>query len=192
MIDLTFNSKQKPQKGALLIADPFAGDDFFTRSVVLLCDHNDDGSFGFVVNNYLDIDLHTLIPDFPKLSSKIGIGGPVDRESIFYIHSFGEKISKSVAIGESLYFGGDFEDIVAILKEDPTTESNIRFFLGYSGWSSNQLNEEMEKHAWIVTSTYQKEEILDTNELELWKKLMTKQGKKFKLMTDFPLNPMNN
>ena len=192
MIDLTFNSKQQPEKGSLLIADPFAGDDFFTRSVVLLCDHNIDGSFGFVLNNYLDIDLHTLLPDFPKLTTKIGIGGPLDRESVFYVHSLGDKIKKSVAISESLYFGGDFDDVISLLKKDRTTESNIRFFLGYSGWSSNQLNEEMQIHAWIVTSNYKKEEILNTNESELWKKQMVKQGKKFKLMTAFPLNPMNN
>lgn len=192
MIDFSFSNSKTPTQGALLLSDPFAGDSYFTRSVVLLCDHNDEGSFGFVLNNYLEVDLHTLHPSFPEINSRIGIGGPVDTQSIFYIHSFGDQIENSIKINENLYFGGDFNQLIALLQKDESLNAQVRFFLGYAGWSINQLNEEIKENAWIVTNAYSNNEVLSTQHFDLWKELMQKQGAKFKLMSEFPLNPNNN
>lgn len=192
MIDLTFSTQKAPSKGDILLSDPFESDQYFTRSVVLLCDHDDNGSFGFVLNNYLDIKLHSLIPKFPSVDTKVSVGGPVDTESVFYIHTFGEIITGSTKIGDSLYFGGDFDAILEQMNQTPENVQKVRFFLGYSGWSPNQLKEEMSKNSWIVSNDYKGKDLFDTHEKNLWEKLMKKQGKKFEMMAKFPLDPTNN
>lgn len=192
MIDLSFTSENSPEKGALLISDPFAGDSYFTRSVVLLCDHDETGSFGFILNNYLNDDLKSLVPHFPFEDFKVGIGGPVDTESVFYIHSIGKKIEGSIPIKENLFFGGNFEQLVTLLNNDLTTHNLVRFFVGYSGWSPEQLNEEISQNGWIVSNNFESDELLNTKNEHLWQSIMKKQGGKFKLMTKYPLNPMNN
>lgn len=192
MIDLTFSTQKAPSKGDILLSDPFESDQYFTRSVVLLCDHDDNGSFGFVLNNYLDIKLHSLIPKFPSVDTKVSVGGPVDTESVFYIHTFGEFITGSTKIGEALYFGGDFDEILEQMNQTPENVQKVRFFLGYSGWSPNQLKEEMSKNSWIVSTDYKGKDLFDTHEKNLWEKLMKKQGKKFEMMANFPLDPTNN
>ena len=192
MIDLSFTSKNIPEKGALLISDPFAGDSFFTRSVVLLCDHDETGSFGFVLNNYMDTDLKSIVPRFPFDNFKVGIGGPVDTESVFYIHSLGKEIEGSVEITDGLYFGGNFQQVVTRLEADEKAHQSVRFFLGYSGWAPNQLADEISQNGWVATNKFKKEELLNTENENLWQSFMEKQGEKFKLMTNYPLNPMNN
>ena len=192
MIDLTFSNKKNPSKGDILLSDPFESDQFFTRSVVLICDHNEEGSFGFVLNNYVSIDLSAIIPEFPIIDSKVSIGGPVDSESVFYIHSFGDEVPGSTKISPSIYFGGDFTKVIQLLQESKENTSKIRFFLGYSGWSPNQLMDEMNTHSWIVSSKKVVTELFDTKETKLWEKLMKRQGKKFEMMAKFPLDPTNN
>lgn len=193
MIDFSFNTTLKPGKGALLLSEPFATDQYFTRSVVILCDHNEEtGTFGFVLNNYLDVELHTLNPRFPVMETKVSMGGPVDTESIFYIHSFGDEIPDSIHVGGDLYFGGDFDAIVKHLQEDGTNARKVRFFIGYAGWSPNQLNDEIEQNSWIVTNKYHLPDLLATSDEDLWKKMMTQQGGKFRMMSEFPINPNNN
>lgn len=192
MIDLSFTSKQLPLKGSLLISDPFTGDSYFTRSVVLLCDHDETGTFGFVLNNFVQTELKALVPKFPFEGYKLGIGGPVDTDNIFYFHTYGEEIEGATQICENLYFGGDFDQLIKKLTEDNGTNGTARFFLGYAGWAPSQLADEICQNSWIVTNNIDVEEIMQTKDEQLWNKLMKKQGGKFKLMADFPLNPMNN
>ncbi len=193
LIDFSFNTTSKPGKGSLLLSEPFASDHYFTRSVIILCDHNDEtGTFGFVLNNYLDVELHTLNPRFPVIETKVSMGGPVDTESIFYIHSFGPKVNDSIHVGGDLYFGGDFDAIVALVEENPVNANKVRFFIGYAGWSPNQLHDEIEQNSWIVTNKYNLSDLLNTKERDLWKKIMVEQGGKFRMMSEFPINPNNN
>lgn len=191
LIDITFRTKKQPEKGDLLVSDPFANDLYFSRSVVLLCDHDETGSFGFVLNNMLDVKLHALVPKFPNKETRIALGGPVDKDSIFYIHAF-PNIDGSQEVGESLYFGGDFQQIIDLLVINPDEISNIRFFLGYSGWSANQLNEEMKNNAWVVSNTKNNNDVFLSNDKSFWNKIMKQLGRKFEVMSNFPIDPNNN
>ncbi len=191
MIDITFSSKAGPEKGSLLIADPFANDNYFTRSVVLLCNHDKEGSFGFVLNNYIDIELHHLLPGFPKVKTKVSVGGPVETDSIFFIHTL-DSIEDSIDLGNGLKFGGTFSKMVAELKNNPDLVEHIRFFMGYAGWSKNQLADEMKSNGWIVTKEFNATDLIQNFSTNLWKELMEKKGGKFKMMKDFPLDPTNN
>src|SRR5690554_3158598 len=132
-IDLTFENKRKPRKGRVLIADPFSKDDYFGRSVVYICDHNSEGTFGFVLTNYLDINLSDVAKNFPNIGANISIGGPVQTENIFFIHTLGNRRPGRIEVDDGLYIGGDYDLVTEQLSEGLIDNSKVRFFLGYSG-----------------------------------------------------------
>ena len=191
MIDITFSTKGVPENGSLLIADPFASDNYFTRSVVLLCNHDDEGSFGFVLNNYIDVELHQLLPGFPQIETKVSIGGPVETDSIFFIHTL-DAVDDGMDIDNGLKFGGTFSRMVEELTNNPALINQVRFFMGYAGWSKNQPAREMKSNGWIVSNEFNVKELFQNFNIDLWREIMQKKGGKFKLMTDFPLDPSNN
>lgn len=192
-LDLSFTNKKDPESGSVLISDPFLNEDFFRRSVILICNHDqEEGSFGLVLNNYLNIDLHELESTFPDIKARISVGGPVDTEHLFFIHSFGEKVEGATKIVDGLYFGGDFDSLKLKIDEDPNGAKKVRFFLGYSGWSKDQLQDELSENSWIVANNISNEEVLRTDDDELWKNCLEKQGKRFKTISKFPLNPNDN
>ncbi len=191
MIDLNVYNKLEPKKGRLLITEPFEESSYFTRSVVLLCEHNEEGSFGFVLNNYLDVEL-TDFESLPQFDTKIGLGGPVNSKNLYYIHTLGAKIPESVHIVGNIYAGGDFEHLKALLLADAIQPNQIRFFLGYSGWVEKQLEGELTHNAWLVADITHTDEIMDTSNLKLWADYMTRQGGKYKAFAHFPKNPTHN
>jgi putative transcriptional regulator len=190
-LDFSFKNNEPTNKGSILISDPFSDDVYFGRSVVLICEHNDEGTFGFVLNNYIDVDLHQLDDNFPNINARISFGGPVSKENLYYIHSFSD-ITNTLEIREGLYYGGDFVEITDRIKNAKNPNKKIRFFMGYSGWSPSQLDEEIKNESWITANNISTEKILDTNLDDLWRICLEKQGQRFQLMTKFPRNPMDN
>ncbi|MBI2258203.1 MAG: YqgE/AlgH family protein [Flavobacteriia bacterium] len=193
-MDISFENKLKPQKGRILISDPFMGDEYFERSVVYLCEHSKHGSFGFVLNNYINFNLKDLHDKFPSIQVTLSIGGPVDKESIFFIHTLGNLIPESIVIDEEkgVYMGGNFDFLYHFITQEHIEKNEIRFFIGYSGWDKDQLDSELKNHSWIVSPIEKANDIMDAMQKDLWKILMQRQGKKFKLMTYFPINPNDN
>ena len=191
MIDLRPSSDQVPERGSVLLSEPFIEDPFFKRTVVLLCEHNEEGSFGFVLNNYIDIELDQVVDEFPHLPYSISVGGPVKNTNLFYIHTLGDLIPESVMVMEGLYFGGDFEVLKAKLIAGEVEWSAVRFFIGYSGWSANQLEEEMKEKSWFVTKV-NKKTLMSTEDKDLWKSIMKKLGPRGKLIANLPVDPELN
>lgn len=188
-LDFSFKNSLRPRPGFLLLSDPFLQEDYFTRSVVLICEHNEKGSFGLVLNNFIDIKLHELDENFPIVTSPVSIGGPVDEQSIYYIHSFGDMVSESLYVTDEISFGGNFEELKKAIDLEPN--GKILFFLGYSGWSPGQLNDELTLNSWLVVNNIPLKEVFNGHD-DFWKYCMTKQGEPFKLMANFPVNPQNN
>src|SRR5690554_8211704 len=108
-IDLSFENKRKPRKGRVLIADPFSKDEYFGRSVVYLCDHNSEGTFGFVLTNYLDLNLAEVADALPNMSASISIGGPVHTESILLLQTLGDRSPGSIEVDEGSCLGGHYD-----------------------------------------------------------------------------------
>jgi putative transcriptional regulator len=104
----------------------------------------------------------------------------------------GAKVDNCLRIQKELYYGGDFDQICAILKENPKTKNKIRFFIGYSGWDKEQLDSELEENSWITVNNVNHELILDTNLDDLWKTTLEMQQGKFKMISKFPNNPNDN
>lgn len=191
-LDLSFQNNERAKKGSLLISDPFMNDLYFGRSVVLLCEHNNEGTFGFVLNNYVDIDLHKMDETFPDIGARISFGGPMAKENLFFIHSLGKEITESIMIGEDLYYSGNFDEMIALLSKKPELNSKVRFFVGYSGWGIGQLDDELKEHSWIPVNNIPVEMIMNTSNDKLWANCLELQGERFKMISKFPKNPSDN
>jgi|TARA_R110000737_G_scaffold115473_1_gene148389 putative transcriptional regulator len=192
LLDLNFENNLQPKQGYLLVAEPFMDSDYFKRSVILICEYNAEGSFGFVLNNYLDINFEDFSEELIKIDSRISIGGPVDVKNLFYIHTLGEKIPNSIKVSDKIFIGGDYEVLIEQLKSTPNPETKVRFFLGYSGWSKNQLDDEIAEKSWIVVKSDMTNLIMDTSKNNLWQKCLQELGGKYKMFSQIPVNPNNN
>ncbi|PWH86360.1 YqgE/AlgH family protein [Brumimicrobium oceani] len=191
-IDLSFENKRKPRKGRVLISDPFSKDDYFGRSVVYMCDHNSEGTFGFVLTNYLDIDLSEVAKNFPDVGANISVGGPVQTENIFFIHTLGDQLPGSVEVDDGIYIGGDYDLLTQQLNEGTANSTQVRFFLGYSGWDPGQLEEEINRNNWIVAPVLNSQEIMDTSVTDIWQRFMKREGKKYDILSRAPLDFNDN
>ena len=189
-IDISKANKLNPKKGRILLAEPLMKDDHFSRSVIYLCEHNEDGSYGFILNNLLNLKLNEIITDENLPELDVFYGGPVHATSLFYIHQMGDTIENSIALGNNIFTGGDFNQIIEFLNLGILDEKKIKFFLGYSGWSKNQLKDEIKAHSWIV-SEIETEKVFIKND-DLWKNVLEKKGGKYKALANFPLNPSDN
>ena len=181
-----------PKKGHLLIAEPsILGDVSFNRSVVLLAEHNDEGSIGFILNKPLNYTINDLLPEI-EASFKIYNGGPVEQDNLYFIHNIPDIIPNSVEISNGIYWGGDFETTKQLINEGKITKNHIRFFLGYSGWSVNQLEMEMQENSWIVAENTLKNKLLSKASTLFWKEKIIEQGDEYVLFSNAPENPMLN
>lgn len=190
-LDIRFENTKLPRKGKLLLSEPFLDDDYFGRSAVFLCEHNEEGSFGFVLNNYIEIDLNDVAKNFPVEKAKVSMGGPVATQNIYFIHTRPDILKDSTLIDNNLFIGGDYSEMIHLLETRVMNLSEVRFFLGYSGWSKNQLKEEIDANSWLVVDV-ECDDVMNTDLEEIWIKYMEKQGGKYKLMTTFPINPQDN
>lgn len=181
----------EPQKGRVLISEPFLMDNYFKRSVVLLTEHNDEGSIGFVLNKPVDIPINEIIDDFPKVDVDLSLGGPVSTNTLHYIHTLGDIVPESTKVIGNIYWGGEFEVIERLLSSGNIEKNQIKFFLGYSGWSPNQLEEELNENAWVVESLSAEEIMLPMNR-NYWKRKLGNMGKKYKMWSNFPEDPEMN
>ena len=181
----------KPSKGMVLVAEPFMKDSYFKRSVVLLADHGEKGSMGFMLNKTIEIKLNDAIPDFPQFDGSLHLGGPVSTDQLFFIHRYGELIPKSIEIMDGLWWGGDFIKLRSLMKKDEIDITQLRFFVGYAGWDPEQLNKELNEKSWIITK--QKiNTILNGDWENLWPNILKRMGGEFTLMANFPEDPSLN
>lgn len=181
-----------PQAGNLLISEPFLQDENFVRSVVLLCEHNSEGSFGLVLNKPSILHLSELVEELSFLDNEIFVGGPVEQNTLHFIY-FGEsKLEGSISIGENLWWGGAFDDLVENLKTGIMDPLSVRFFIGYSGWGSGQLADELSENTWIISDSKLEIEVLQNTADELWKLILKNMGGEFKVMANYPLDPRLN
>ena len=182
----------KPKKGRLLISEPSMEDSNFFRSVILLAVHNEHESVGFVLNQPTKIKVHQLIENFPKSNFPIYIGGPVERNSLHYVHTLGEKIDGSQEIIKGLFWGGDFEVVKRMVKNNKVDNSNIRFFAGYSGWDENQLIMEIRENSWIIMPSEKSCCMKLSSNKELWSYFIKKMNAKYAIWANLPSNPFLN
>ncbi len=176
---------EEVKSGKVLLAEPFMLDPNFKRSAVLLCEHGPEGSVGFIMNKPLNMRIDELIEDFPDFNGEVFFGGPVQTDTIHFLHNLGELLDDSVLVAPGVYWGGDFDKLKFLIASNLVEEANIRFFVGYSGWSEGQLHDEMSYGSWIVAG-------MDSNYLfklqpkELWQQVMYDKGNAYTVISQIP------
>ncbi|MET0464352.1 MAG: YqgE/AlgH family protein [Chitinophagaceae bacterium] len=181
----------EPGTGVLLIADPFLKDPNFLRTVVLLCEHNEEGSFGFVINRPYGSTLEQLVPEMEGFSLPVFYGGPVQMDTIHFVHQYPGEIPGGQEITEGVYWGGDFGKAMALVKSGRADSLKIRFFIGYSGWGDGQLEEEMKEKSWLTASAT-KRLVFTDNINNTWKDALKHLGGDYEMMINFPIDPQLN
>lgn len=182
----------KPTKGVLLVAEPsIIGDVSFNRSVVLLAEYNSEGSVGFILNKPLEYTLKDFIPEI-KSTLPVYNGGPVEQDNLYFIHKIPDLVPGSVEISNGIYWGGDFKAISELLMQDEIKEDQIRFFLGYSGWEHEQLEQELELNSWVVVPNDYKNGIIGKPYFNFWKEKMIEFGGDYLIWSNAPENPNYN
>jgi putative transcriptional regulator len=177
--------------GILLIADPFLKDPNFMRSVVFICENKDEGSFGFVLNKHYDFTLDELINGVDDLHIPVYLGGPVQMDTIHFLHQYPATIPGGFEIADGIFWGGDFETAIGLIRSGKIDMNNIRFFIGYSGWGSGQLADEMKERSWLVGEASRKL-IFHQKIDEIWKDALRNLGGDYEMMVNFPIDPQLN
>lgn len=180
-----------PEAGHLLISDPFLRDPNFIRTVVLLCEHNEKGSFGLVLNRPFEFRLDELMDDMEGADFDVYTGGPVQQNTLHFIHMLPEMIPGGQEILPGVYWGGDFAVVKQLILAGIVQKEEIRFFIGYSGWSSGQLLAEMSENTWLTTKA-DKELIFQSPAIDLWKLALKKMGGPYVQMINYPIDPQLN
>ena len=182
---------KKVRSGSILISEPFLGDPNFERTVVLICRHDEDGTFGLVLNRKSNLKLSDVL-DVEKGNGDmdLNIGGPMQYNTLHYIHQLDE-LQESIPLGKSVYWGGDYDQLQDMLTSGQLKSDDIRFFLGYSGWSPGQLDEEIERDSWIVNNTYT-DKLFDLDQETLWREILKQMGGKYKVLANYPIYPSLN
>jgi putative transcriptional regulator len=181
----------EPGPGILLIADPFLKDPNFLRTVVFLCEHNEEGTFGFVINRPYGSTLEELIPDMEGFPLPVYYGGPVQMDTIHFLHEYPDEIPGGQEVMKGVYWGGDFEKAMALVKSGEAKNAKIRFFIGYSGWGEIQLQEEIKEKSWLTVNAPRNLVFADKIE-EIWKEALKHLGGDYEMMINFPIDPQLN
>lgn len=178
-----------PAPGRLLISEPFLSDPNFVRSVVLLAEHSPEGAFGFTLNDESNLQLNDVLPEIFETPYPVYIGGPVGQDTLHFIHRSAH-IDGGIPLGGGLFWGGNLESVRVLLKNKDILQSDLRFFIGYSGWSAGQLETEIEENTWMV-STLTNPDIAFASD-NVWKQAISSMGPKFAHIANFPINPQLN
>ena len=187
------SNKIHPRKGDLLISAPFLKDFYFARSVILMIENNDEGSMGIVLNKSFSnfMTLNEVIPELASLPPiPLYKGDPVERKTLFYLHSFSE-LKDALPLGNGLYVNGDFEQMKRYLLCGGATQGYIRFFMGYTGWQKGQLKQEIETNTWIINKD-SRLDLLNMHLRDLWKESLCDMGGKYAVWSHYPKYPIMN
>jgi putative transcriptional regulator len=180
-----------PEKGKILISEPFLPDTFFNRSIVYLTDHSPEGSVGFILNKKIDLKISSAISGFEGWDEDLNMGGPVAPDTIHYLHNLGHIIPRSVQVEENIYWGGDIDSIRGFIKTGQMKPSQMRFFLGYSGWSAGQLERELKENSWVIAKVHP-DIIMNNRGEDTWKRVLRTMKSKYRRWADFPESPEMN
>ena len=181
----------EPGGGILLIADPFLKDPNFMRTVVFLTEHREEGTVGFVINRQYENTLDELIPEIDGHKLPVYYGGPVQMNTIHFLHRYPKEIPGGIEVMKGIYWGGDFDCVVDLINSGKINADKIRFYIGYSGWKDGQLNAEIKEKSWITVEANRKL-IFQTTPENVWKESLKHLGGDYEMMIHFPTDPQLN
>ncbi|GAB4327325.1 MAG: YqgE/AlgH family protein [Flammeovirgaceae bacterium] len=165
-------------------------DSNFQRSVVLMCEHQDNqGSFGLIINKPSMV-MVSEVADSLYADNQLFVGGPVEQNTLHYIHQF-ENVPNAIPLKDGLYWGGDYEVMKEMASRGMVNEGNTRFFMGYSGWGRMQLSNEMKKESWFVSDVNLRL-IFDIEPHALWSEVLKSMGGRYRIFANYPIDARMN
>jgi putative transcriptional regulator len=177
--------------GALLISPPMQQDPNFRRTVVLICEHGEKGSFGLTLNRIVDdIALDDLLEGPFAYDGPVGLGGPVQRDTLHFVHRMDDEAG-GIDLGDGVRWGGDFDVIRERAQYGEATAQDLRFFLGYAGWGPGQIAAEIEQDGWILAESDAAAVFPDDPEA-LWRTTLRRMGGEYAMLANFPDDPRMN
>ncbi len=181
-----------PAKGKLLIAAPFLSDPDFSRSVVFLCEHGEEGTMGFILNQPSALTLGDLLTDQLLFMPPLAIyqGGPVQPDTLHILHRMPEVLG-GMPVAPGVYWGGSYETLKEIAREGNYKEQDLRLFMGYSGWSEGQLDREMTENSWLVGAATE-QLLFETEPHLVWKQAISSLGSNYSFLANMPIDPQLN
>lgn len=182
-------SDLKPKRGRLVVAPPILEDPNFRRTVVFLCEHTPEGSFGLILNRPLGVHLNDVMEGGGSLP--LQQGGPVQTDTLHFLHTCGDRIPDAIAVTDTISWGGNFEALKALVNQGAVTESEVRLFLGYAGWSPTQLESEVEQGGWIVMAPGE-DLVFGGDTSTLWRRALRRMGGEYAVLANFPEDPRLN
>lgn len=181
-----------PEKGDLLISEPYLPDPNFERTVILLCEHDENGSFGFVVNKPSHAQLSELIDDLGSFDLPVFIGGPVQQNTLHFLHQNTVQMNNDRVISEGITWGIDFESLLHHINLGTVKEKEVKFFVGYSGWSEGQLLDELKAKSWIICKQPTQKMVFEVPPEQLWSHVLEQLGGKYRAISKYPTDPRLN
>jgi putative transcriptional regulator len=190
ILNISIPKNRELKAGQLLIAEPFLADPNFARSVILLCEHNDEGSVGFIINKPTQLTLGDLLPELYTPQLGIGQGGPVQLDTLHMLHRMPEEYGGNEII-PGVYWGGSYEALQNSILNNTYHPVDLRLFVGYAGWTAGQLEKEAKEGSWMVVDL--NENILfETDPDKMWRSAIELLGKEYAFLANLPLNPQLN
>ena len=184
------HSKLNPQKGRIIVSEPFLPGNYFSRAAVLIVDYSSNGAVGFILNKPIEKRFNEFLTIMPNFPFQVFSGGPVSNDNLYYIHTLGVKISGSLKVKDELYWGGSFEELKLAIATGKAKPDQVKFFVGYSGWSSGQLEDEISGNSWLVTESGINL-IMKSNQ-DFWLESVNNAGGHYKAWRNFPEDPNSN
>lgn len=185
------DTELSPRPGMLLIAPPMLEDPNFRRSVVLLCEHGDEGSFGLILNRPLDLHLSDVLEDIVVYDDTINLGGPVHRNTLHFLHRYEDALPNAVTLPNGVQWGGHFDTLRTLMERGAIEPHDLRFFVGYAGWSPGQLETEIETGGWILTEATD-DAVFAEDPSTLWRAVLRQMGGQYAVLANFPDDPRMN
>lgn len=174
------------QKGTFLIASPELESGLFFRAVILICDHNPNGSFGLIVNKNLEAELpEEVLGGDTILNPRIGIraGGPLQTGQMMLVHQCPEIAAETLEVCEDVYLGGDLRFLQEAIGNEEGPD--MLLFFGYTGWVSGQLEREFLDGRWFLHPASARH-LFYTSPDKLWQTLLREMGGKYATLSLLP------
>ncbi len=177
--------------GTILVAEPFLKDPNFLRTAIFICEHHAEGSLGFVLNRVHREKVGDLIPGLDDCIFPLYYGGPVQVNTIHFLHQCPGLITGGIEITDGIFWGGELEEVIELISNNKINATQLRFFLGYSGWGENQLYNEWSEKTWLLTEG-NKRLVFHRQAHTIWREALKQMGGEYTQMINYPIDPQLN
>jgi putative transcriptional regulator len=174
------------QKGTLLVASPEIEEGIFFRSVLLLCEHSNTGSFGIVINKPLSVELPEEVISFNNINNprvSIRAGGPVQNNQMMLLHTNDNPELQTLKICDGVFLGGDLQFLQDMIADENGPYVHLCF--GYAGWNGPQLEREFLDGSWFIYPA-SKQYVFEVPPEKLWRTLLRDMGGRFATLSMIP------